>query len=560
MLFAFQKLAKFPSIQFRCISTTLHEIWKFRYTYYVRRRESFYNMSDAMLVKSAFSGIKGDWFLHVNLIPITAGVKDQECAMNGLSTQKDLIQTSISNIHGTETLPDSVLQKQARQGNSLLLNASNLQTQDLVVSSNDKLVSDDKNVADNKTKMDEKEDNHGDVAAGAQEDVPAVATSKEKSRKRSGVSQNDPLPVEKKKRKKEKDQSLKEPDEDQVTGHEVESGNQSEELPQLKEVVPNQKSSEGFPSKISHVDSVQQTHVDVKKKRKKKKHVSESDEAARDDLVDKSLNKADAALGKQAAEDNHVQVDKDLPANLHHSRKKARAGQENSSKHDALDSSGKPVNGENGASENSHDKLNKFSAIGIEEENLGNEDPSKISAKSSLQRRKKKSEMANAQPNTHETQYKASNTQALEASIAVEATVPSNLNDKKSKHNKKRLEKIEKVTKEKPRECLKGDHIQHEGEKPEADGFRAVAVVANPATIDSTIVLNPGDKKSKLSRRKTEKTEYARKESFKSKATDSSVKETSKEIREDTTETNLREAADIIINLRDASGEQKKRG
>ena len=138
-----------------------------------------------MPVEHAFSGIKVTWFLYVDLVPATSTVKrqtetgrlitsvstgqpqkhnllksdcnasllpvdgvdvNQDFVINGLSTERGLIQTSISNMHEDQTLLDTLLQKPLVQGNPLAANVNSPQTQDLRLSSSGMIDSGDKTV------------------------------------------------------------------------------------------------------------------------------------------------------------------------------------------------------------------------------------------------------------------------------------------------------------------------------------------------------------------------------------------------------------------------------
>jgi len=176
-----------------------------------------------------------------------------------------------------------------------------------------------------KGNKDRKGGDQGNVDAGADVDVPIFAGRKEKSRKRS-ISLQNQFPdgksehpyVEKKKHKKEKDRPLEEPAKDQLAGHNPENVVYRKEISQSEKVLHQQSfqekhesnlaSSEGLPSKPSHFDSsLQQTPIDVNKRKAKGKHLLENDEIPQDELVDNSLCKDDATLRKQAAEENHIE-------------------------------------------------------------------------------------------------------------------------------------------------------------------------------------------------------------------------------------------------------------
>ena len=131
-----------------------------------------------MLVEDAFSGIKGTWFLYLDLVPAksimerqteTAGVitstshaqpqknnllksdhnasrlpvsgedLNQDFVMNGLSTKEGLLQTSISNVYENQTLPYTRLQHMSAEGDSLSANVNSPQAQNLGASSDDML-------------------------------------------------------------------------------------------------------------------------------------------------------------------------------------------------------------------------------------------------------------------------------------------------------------------------------------------------------------------------------------------------------------------------------------
>lgn len=131
-----------------------------------------------MLVKFAFSGINGSWFLHLDLepmasivksqtetarvivgenegqpeeqnvlqsncdlslLPVTGEYRNREFVANGLSFEEDHIQTSAPDVHESETLQDTTFQMPSAQDDSLLPIVSSPQKQSLHVSSNGKL-------------------------------------------------------------------------------------------------------------------------------------------------------------------------------------------------------------------------------------------------------------------------------------------------------------------------------------------------------------------------------------------------------------------------------------
>uniref|UniRef100_A0A1D1XY53 Uncharacterized protein n=1 Tax=Anthurium amnicola TaxID=1678845 RepID=A0A1D1XY53_9ARAE len=83
----------------------------------VRRRATYYHLSDSMLVRTAFDGIKGTWFLHLDVVPINSdGNISGSCAnktkcgvTDGPSSVHDQIKAG-SNLKLTDpSLPDGSL-------------------------------------------------------------------------------------------------------------------------------------------------------------------------------------------------------------------------------------------------------------------------------------------------------------------------------------------------------------------------------------------------------------------------------------------------------------------
>lgn len=121
-----------------------------------------------MLVKFAFSGIKGSWFLHLDVEPTTSIVKsptettevimennrqpDEQNVLQANGNVSILVVTgedrnqeivangiTVEDGHQSETLGDTTFQKPSAQGDSLLPNVSSPQKQSLHVFSHGKL-------------------------------------------------------------------------------------------------------------------------------------------------------------------------------------------------------------------------------------------------------------------------------------------------------------------------------------------------------------------------------------------------------------------------------------
>ncbi|KAJ6830523.1 uncharacterized protein M6B38_353705 [Iris pallida] len=285
----------------------------------VRRKGSFYHLSDSMPVKSSFVGLKGTWFLHLDLVSTTSikkiqteatrNISSESCRENLYLTQternanpspqnneegfvmydfpydKGQIPSECPTVHETRTLPHTLSQKLATQGDSSLPNTGSCQP--LILQSSDQFVSMDKdigatvhlnvqedNLNDNSgrppSKLDKRSDpaplelkdpvNGGNAVIGSlfqqrkelivdqvkkddkEEDHPIVgandvgnspiASKNKKSRKKGSTLQNDQVlesqfqhpSMDKKKRKRKKDGSLEEFSKDQVTGHNFDTG------------------------------------------------------------------------------------------------------------------------------------------------------------------------------------------------------------------------------------------------------------------------------------------------------------------------------------------------
>ncbi|KAG1331360.1 dentin sialophosphoprotein [Cocos nucifera] len=132
----------------------------------VKRRSSFYNLSSSMLVRSAFNGIKGTWFLHIDAAPVStmknqAGIAENVVSENVEQSQKHVQlhaepNASASPGHCSDKLQGVVDERQSlletsldrlvNHGNSSLPNASNCQIENLHGSSHGQMGTGDTNV------------------------------------------------------------------------------------------------------------------------------------------------------------------------------------------------------------------------------------------------------------------------------------------------------------------------------------------------------------------------------------------------------------------------------
>ncbi|XP_038986831.1 uncharacterized protein LOC103720292 isoform X2 [Phoenix dactylifera] len=132
----------------------------------VKRRSSFYNLSNLMLVRGAFDGIKGTWFLHIDAAPVSmmksqAGIAENVVSENVEQSEKHVqlhaepnVRVSLGHcrdklqgvVDERQSLLETSLDRSANHGNSSLPNARNCQIESLHGSSHDQIGMGDTNV------------------------------------------------------------------------------------------------------------------------------------------------------------------------------------------------------------------------------------------------------------------------------------------------------------------------------------------------------------------------------------------------------------------------------
>ncbi|XP_020253334.1 enolase-phosphatase E1-like isoform X2 [Asparagus officinalis] len=537
----------------------------------VKRRGSLYHLLDSMFVMRAFSEITRAGFLHLDLEPTTSILncqteatntimneshqepkvnnllqidrntslvpvggedRDESLVANEMSIEKGPVQTSMENDHERERTPDNLLKEPSAKEVHVLSSELDIRP-DTGIREMELVTVGDAMVGSNHQKEsmkvaaeDRKRDNHGDGGIGPDENVRVIASKKEKSRKRSSALQSDQFLdgksehpyAEKKKRKK--DESFKEPVKDQLTELNLKNTVYKKET--------DQSSSEGFLTD----SSLHQNPIDGKQKnQKKKKSLPENDEPQQDESVDNSIRNTDAALGEQAAEENHVEHTETLPSpsielptqefsNTNPEvplQKNAEAlGKESNvaaiyeesiqpinrdgvdlevaanpieKDGDALVSSEKPVNKEkiDEVLRNSHDKFGKVSDVVMNDIQLSNKNvkesgiPSEVNVKSSKRSRKKKGEK----------------TELSNTSSAVLETVNSSKDQVAEENQNKMLS----IPEEYPGENFKAENVT---------GDAAASGYSVP--VESKLPCSPSDKKKKRKQKKAEKFELHQQE------------------------------------------------
>ncbi|XP_026662213.2 dentin sialophosphoprotein-like [Phoenix dactylifera] len=136
----------------------------------VKRRSSFYHLSDSMLVRSAFDGIQGTWFLHIDASPASmvkgqAGTVENVVSENVEQAEKHdqlHVEPNVSDlpgcnsdkiqcvVDGKQSLLETSLDRLASHGNSSLPNARSCQIDSMQGSSHDQIDMGDTNVGASK--------------------------------------------------------------------------------------------------------------------------------------------------------------------------------------------------------------------------------------------------------------------------------------------------------------------------------------------------------------------------------------------------------------------------